>query len=115
MNEPFGHLADEFIERIRASKITATTEVFLVYQCVDQAGNPLPPFRDPITPKTTVRFPGDPEGAKALATTMHIQTIIDNINSLVRSADPDELVMLRGAPQIPMRIVGFELEVQDVE
>jgi hypothetical protein len=110
MNERFGALADEFIARIRAAVIWPATEVVLVCHCVDQADEPVPPFRTALEPRTTVDFPGHKEAARQFAGSVHVKNIIDNINSLVRHA-PSELIMLRDGPSFPVRIRDFSLEI----
>ncbi len=84
--QAFGELADRFIERLRSTKLTGATEVAFLYQCFDQQGNAFPPIRTSIIPRTTVRFSGDQPGATVFAAAMHLDSLIGNINSLVRNA-----------------------------
>jgi hypothetical protein len=112
MTSRFSQLADEFIARVRSTKITPQTDVVLVYHLVDEQRKELPPFRDSITPRTTVRWPGKPEKAPALAEQLHLDTICQNIDSLVRAA-PEGYFLLRGAPQIPVAVRDFDLEIID--
>ncbi len=93
------------------TKLTGTTEVTLIYRCVDEQGGELPPVRDSLVPRTTVRRFGG--AGQAFAAASHLDSIVGNINSSVRHA-PEGLTRLRGAPQVPLRIVGFELEIEDL-
>ncbi len=111
MDDHFAKLADEFIIRVKASSLSPTAEVTLIYKCVDQQGKELAPIRTSLTPTTTVRG-FQQEAGQAFARSVHIDTIIGNINSLVRNP-PKGLVMLRDAPQIPLRVVDFEMEIVD--
>jgi hypothetical protein len=88
------------------------TEVALVYRCVDKEGRDLPPVRTSIVPQTQVA--GFGAAGPAFAATIQRDTILGHIDSLVRHA-PSGLIMLRGAPQIPLRIVGFDLEIKDID
>lgn len=108
----FAALADEFKARVRDANISATTEVTLVYRCVDEAGRELPPVRTSIVPQTKVGGFGPTESE--FAADIHRDTILGNIDSLVRHA-PTGLIMLRDAPKIPLRIVGFDLEIKDID
>jgi hypothetical protein len=109
--QTFGELADRFIERLRSTKLTGGTEVTILYQCVDQRGNAFPPIRTSITPRTTVRFPGDPAEARVFAAAMHLDSLIGNINSLVRHA-PTGYVSFPEHPGVAVQIRGFELEIE---
>ena len=111
-NPEFVSLADTFKARVRAANISGTTEVTLVYRCVDKEGRELPPVRTSIEPQTHVA--GFGAAGPTFAATSHRDTILGNINSLVRHA-PSGLIMLRDAPQIPLRIVGFDLEIKDID
>src|SRR4051812_35671576 len=102
MAKQFAALADLFESRVRATALTGTTEVTLVYRCVDERGREQPPFRVSLVPLTTVRGL-DPGTGKTFATAMHLDSILQNINSSVRHA-PEGFVMLKGAPQTPVRI-----------
>ncbi|HEY7426217.1 MAG TPA: hypothetical protein VH682_18445 [Gemmataceae bacterium] len=108
----FAARADEFEARVRDANISGTTEVTLVYRCVDEQGRDLPPVRISIVPQTKVG--GFGATGPAFAATIHRDTILGNINSLVRHA-PTGLTLLRDAPQIPLRIVGFDLEIKDID
>jgi hypothetical protein len=111
-NPKFAALADEFETRVRGAHLSATTEVTLVYQCVDEEGRDLPPLRVPIVPQTAVS--GFGANGPTFAASVHLEAILGNINSLVRHA-PTGLVNLKDAPQVPLQIVGFELEINDVD
>jgi hypothetical protein len=110
-NPEFASVADEFEARVRAANISGTTEVTLVYRCVNEQGQELPPVRTSLVPTTKVEGLG-PDGP-AFAAAIHRDTILGNIDSLVRHA-PKGLVRLRDAPQIPLRIIGFDLEIKDI-
>jgi hypothetical protein len=112
VNPQFAALADKFEARVRDANMSGTTEVTLVYRCVDEEGRDLPPIRTSIVPETKVS--GFGVTGPAFAAAIHRDTILGNINSLVRHA-PTGLIMLRDAPQIPLRIVGFDLEIKDID
>jgi hypothetical protein len=112
LNPHFASVADEFEARVCATPLSGTTEVTLIYRCVDEEGHDLPPVRTSIVPQTKVGGTGATGPAFAVA--VHRDTILGNIDSLVRHA-PDGLIRLRDAPQIPVRIVGFDLEITDIE
>ncbi|HYT87944.1 MAG TPA: hypothetical protein VEL76_04435 [Gemmataceae bacterium] len=112
VNPQFAALADTFDARVRAANISGTTEVTLVYRCVDKEGRDLPPVRTSIVPQTQVA--GFGTAGPAFAASIHRDTILGNIDSLVRHA-PSGVIMLRDAPRIPLRIVGFDLEIEDVD
>jgi hypothetical protein len=107
-------LADEFIARVQAATLTPTTEVDVVYYCVDERGNDIPPFRMSMVPLTRVSVEGDPAFAAELASTLNIGSIIDNINALVRPATADQFSIPRDAPRVPMRLVRMELDITDL-
>jgi hypothetical protein len=107
----FGELADRLIERVRSTKLTGASEVTILYQCVDQQGNAFPPIRTSITPRTTVRFPGDQGEARVFAAVMHLDSLIGNIDSLVRNA-PTGYVSFPEHPGVALRIRGFELKIE---
>ncbi len=109
--QTFGELADKFIERVRSTKLTGATEITILYQCVDQQGNAFPPIRSSITPRTTVQFPGDQGGARVFAAAMHLDSLIGNIDSLVRNA-PTGYVSFPEHPAIALQIRGFELKIE---
>ncbi len=108
--QTFGELADKFIERLRSTELSGTTEVSIRCHCFDQQGNALPPIRTSITPRTTVRLPGDQAGARMFAAAMHLDSLIGNINSLVRNA-PTEYVSFPEYPGVAVQIRSFELEI----
>jgi hypothetical protein len=112
VNSQFASLADTFEARVRAANVSGTTEVALIYRCVDKGGRDLPPVRTSIIPKTKVA--GFGAAGPAFAANLHRDTILRNIDSLVRHA-PSGLIRLRDAPQIPLRIVGFDLEITDID
>jgi hypothetical protein len=107
----FGEFADRFIERLRRTKLTGGTEVTILYHCVDEQGNPFPPIRTSITPRTTVRFPGHQAEARVFAAAMHLDSLIGNINSLVRNA-PTGSFSFPEHPGVAVQIRGFELEIE---
>jgi hypothetical protein len=109
--QAFGQLADQFIAQLRAATITGATEVGIVYHCVDQGGNPVPPIRESITPRTSVRFPGDRAGAQRFAEGAHLDTLIGNVNSMVRNA-PTGFMSFPAHPGVSLQIQGFELEIE---
>src|SRR5262245_23122681 len=110
MDRWFAALADEFIARVRAANVGSATEVVLIFHCVDQGGQPVPPVRTSLEPTTKVSFPGNRQAAGQFAASMHVGTIIDNVNSIVRHA-PLGLTMLRDGPQVPVIIRDFSLEI----
>ncbi len=113
VNSVFSHRADEFIARIESVPLTASTEVVLVYRCLDERGGQVPPIRESLTPLVSVRVPGVREAlSRFTATAVYRTAIIDNINSLVREA-PNGMTMIHGAPQVPLRIMDFALEISD--
>jgi hypothetical protein len=107
----FGELPDRFIERLRSTKLTGETEVTVLYHCVDEQGNAFPPIRTSITPRTTVRFPGHQAEARVFAAAIHLDSVIGNINSLVRNA-PTGCVSFPENPGVAVQIRGFELEIE---
>ncbi len=114
MRIDFPALADEFIAKVRAATITGSTEVNTVYYCVDADGNDVPPFRMELAPLTTVKAPGNIEWAKKFAAKDHLESIIDNINSLIRPSTPERFFIPRDAPQIPKILKRVELEIVDI-
>jgi hypothetical protein len=112
MNEHFRQLAEDFKNRIRGTTITANTDVILIMKCVDRSGNPVPAVRNSIVPITRVRFPGREIDAIRFAASGHLDAILGNIDSLVAST-PDEFVMIDGGPHVPVRIVDYELEIEE--
>jgi hypothetical protein len=106
----FGEQADRFIEEIRGAAIDPGTEVYIVYECVDQEGNPAPESRLEMAAVTTVTAPGSEEWAREFAATVHRDTIIGNINSAVRHA-PTGFTTFREHPATAVRILGFRLEI----
>jgi hypothetical protein len=108
----FSHIADEFIAKVQAAKLAANTEVNVIYHCVDDLGKPIAPFRESMV--GTVQVKGGPPGfAQNLAAGLHADTIIGNINYLIRPATPERFCVPRHAPKIPMRLVRMELEIID--
>jgi hypothetical protein len=107
----FQKKADEFIAAVKAAKITGSTDVDVVYYCIDDRGNPIPPFRMSLVPNTRVTWPGNPEGAKSMVEKMHIETIIGNINSLIRPGTSQSFSVPRDAPRIPMTLKRLDLEI----
>jgi len=114
MDERFAALADEFVTRVRAANIGPSTEVVLLYELSDVGGNPVPAVRVLLEPTTTVSWPGNPEAARRFAIAVHLDSIIGNINSLVRNASTDP-IMLRGGPSIPVVVRGLSLEINQPE
>lgn len=110
MNTNFAALADEFENRVRAAEIGPATEVTLVTYTVDRNGDPVTPIRSSLAATTTVKM-NDQSMAMAFAGAMHADTILQNINSLVRHA-PTEFVRIADAPtQDMLRIVNFDIEI----
>lgn len=109
----FGQLADQFIAQLRAAAITGATEVSILYHCDDEQGNAVPPIRESITPRTSVRFPGDPAGAQQFADGAHLDTLIGIVNSLVRNA-PTGFVSFPAHPGVAVQIQGFAIEIEQV-
>lgn len=113
MGVDFQNSADAFIEKVRAATVTANTEVNAVYYCLDKEGQPLEPFRLSLVPTTQVKWPGNPSGAKDMAEKMHRDTIIGNINSLIRPSTPERFFVPREMAGIPMTISRLELEIKE--
>lgn len=106
----FGRYADQFIEQLRQTVITGATEISIVYRYQDQHGNAFNSGRTSITPQTSVRFPDDVEGARQFASATHLDSLIGNINSLVRNA-PTGFLSFPDHPGLSLEIVGFELVI----
>jgi len=106
----FGQYADQFIERLRNIEITGATEVSIVYRYMDQHGNALDSSPTSITPRTSVRIPGDVEGARRFASAAHLDSLIGNINSLVRNA-PTGILSFPEYPGVAVQIQSFELKI----
>jgi hypothetical protein len=49
-----------------------------------------------------------------MASAFHLDSIIGNINSLVRTATPERFAVPDDAPKIPMRLIRMELAITDV-
>lgn len=113
MSIDFPAFADECIARVAAATISPATEVNVVYHCVDADGNELPPFRMEVAPLTRVSVPGDPELARRWAAKDHLNTIIGNINSLIRPSTQDCFYVPREAPKTPLILKRVELEIVD--
>ena len=96
VNPQFATVADEFEARLRTTNLSGTTEVTLVYRCVDEEGRDLPPVRASLVPQTKVG--GFGVAGPAFATDSHRDTILGNIESLVRHA-PNGLIRLRDVPR----------------
>jgi Domain of unknown function (DUF4365) len=109
----FQKKADEFIAAVKAAKITWSTDVDVVYYCIDERGDPIPPFRMSLVPNTRVSWPGNPQGAKCMVEKMHIDTVIGNINSLIRPGTPERFSVPEDAPRIPMTLERIELEIAE--
>jgi hypothetical protein len=106
----FAQFADQFIEQLRRDEITGASEVSIVYRYVDQHGNALDSSPTSITPQTSVRFPGDVEGARRFASAAHLDALIGNINSLVRNA-PTGILSFPEYPGVAVQIQSFELKI----
>jgi hypothetical protein len=113
INERFAARADEFEKRVRAAELTPTTEVNLVYYCVDEQGVELPPFRASVVGRTAFGAPEE-EAGRSLAAAIQLQSIIKKIDAKVRRA-PDGSIRMPGASLSAGRIVNFELEISDVK
>lgn len=99
MENRFSLLADEFISRVRGACIGPDTDVVVIYHYVDRDGNDLPVVRHSIVPTTKVCSPGDQDFARQFAATAHLETIIGNINSLVRPLANDPTWLPLALPQ----------------
>jgi hypothetical protein len=111
MSERFSRLADEFVQRVAAAALGPNTEVVLIIHASDQDGRPVGPFRDDITPATTVG--GFEEKNAELAASLHKAAIIDNINAVVRPVDERDLMRWYAGPPFPIRVTNLELEITD--
>src|SRR5947209_6268337 len=111
MTGQFAARAEEFIARVRAAPLDAATEFVLVYHCVDAAGQPLPPVRVHLEPTTKVEWQGDSAFARRFAAMLHRETIVRNIDSLVRDL-PEGPIVLRGSASD--READIEATVGDV-
>jgi hypothetical protein len=107
MKALFAGIADQFDLKIQESNVTSTTEIVLTTICVDQQGNEIKTSCS-IVPLTTIG--GFGAIGKEIAHKSHVGDILGNINSLVRNA-PTDWVMMRDAPQIPLKITGFALSI----
>lgn len=109
MSKRFDERADEFIVRVRAAEIGPSTEVWLIYYCIDQNGNELPPIRSELEPSMKVEWPDDAAAAAQFAESLHVGIICDNINSLVRGLG-DGLTRLHDGPPNPVYVRDVEIE-----
>jgi hypothetical protein len=107
----FAAFANQFIEQLKNTDLNEYADVFIVYLCVDKQGRDVTPYRVSITPTTKVRLPGDQEKAREFAVRTHLDTIIANINSVVRNA-PTEFVTFPEQPELPVQIQSFKLEIE---
>ena len=114
LEQSFGEYADRFIEQLSTTELTGSTEVSILYRCVDRQGREVPPIRESVTPTTRVRFPGDKEWRREFAARAHLDSIIGNINSLVRNA-PTGFVSFPKYTNGPVQIRGFDLEIERPE
>jgi hypothetical protein len=113
MHIDFQKTADEFIERVKTATIGPNTEVAVVYYCHDGYGNPIPPFRMSMVGTTSVTVPGDPGFAKNWAAKIHVDTIIGNINSLVRPSTMQRFSVPREVAHVPMLLERIDLEIKE--
>lgn len=107
----FGLYADQFAERLRQAELSGATEVSIVQIFEDQDGTTYKGDPSSVTPQTSVRFPGDVDGARRFAAAMHLDALIKNIDSLVRSA-PTGFLTFPDRPGRKFRIVRFELKIE---
>ena len=114
LKQSFGEYADRFIEQLSTAELTGSTEVSILYRCVDRQGREVPPMRESVTPTTMVRFPGEQERSREFAARTHLVTIIGNINSLVRNA-PTGFVSFPKYTDGPVQICGFDLDIEQPE
>src|ERR1700687_2447129 len=108
MSEKFTALADEFDQRIDTYVFTQTTNVRLIYVCVDQGGNEV---RHEVDSLATATVGGYGDAGPAAAMKMYKDLLHQNINSLVRGAS-DGWVRLRDVPQFPLQTINFELVIE---
>lgn len=107
----FADLADRFIAQVQESRIGPSSDVALVYHWEDDCGNAYPPQRESIVPKIRIRASGDQDAVREVALEWMTQTVIDNINSLVRHESGEPRPGRPGFP--PARIARIDLEIID--
>jgi predicted nucleic acid-binding protein len=112
---PFHILADDFIAQVRAAEIGPSTEVWLIYHCVDGNGREVAPFRKTLLPFVKVDGPGAVgpmrrEWADKFAASVFVGTICDNIDREVRHA-PEGSIGISGGPAEPVAVRRMTLEI----
>jgi hypothetical protein len=110
MSERYEDRADEFVKRVKATEIGLSTEVWLIYHCVDLYGNELAPIRTALEPSTKVDWPGNSGAAAQFAAYLHVGTICDNIDTIVRHL-PECPVRLHEGPPHPVIVRDVEMEI----
>jgi predicted nucleic acid-binding protein len=111
----FHLLADDFAARVSAANVGPSTEVWLIYHCVDGGGRPVELFRETLVPAVKVdgpgtRGPGRREAAARFASSSLVDTILGNIESLVRHA-PEGIIRIAAGPATPVQIRRMTLEI----
>jgi len=109
-NDHFSRRADEFIAMVRAANLKASTEVNLCYHCVDEYGNPVAVFKIPLTPTITLHGMGNSPAARAFVASEYRNTIVLNINSLVRGT-PNHPIRIDGGPCFPVTVKDYSLDI----
>lgn len=107
----FADLADRFIDQVQAARIGPAADVAIVYHWEDDYGSTYPPQRESIVPKIGIRASGDQDAVREVALEWMTQTVIDNINSLVRHESGEPRPGRPGFP--PARIARIDLEIID--
>ena len=110
MTHRFDARADEFIAMVNSCGIAPATEVMLLLHCTDLSGNPLDPIRMDVAPLTTVKMPSDPGFAREFAMQQHMDAIIGNIISLVRTI-PDTPFQHPDGPPVPVIVRDVSLDI----
>ncbi len=110
LKQTFAEHAETFIQQVRSASITADTEVSLVRLYRDRDGRTFKANPVIISGKPTLTG-FDPERAKQFADAVTLDTVVDNINSLVRGA-PTDFVDCPGHPSNVLQIFGFELLIK---
>ncbi|CAN5333454.1 hypothetical protein BH11PLA2_BH11PLA2_01840 [soil metagenome] len=83
----FWNLADEFVARVKACEFSGSTAVNLIPLFTDEAGTVVAGEPNNIVPRSNMTLPSVPrEVIVDIATRTLEQSVIDNINSIVRCA-----------------------------
>lgn len=108
----FSRLADELIARVRREEFTGSTDVYLTTVFEDEAGNAAGrSARNLISPPVTVTIPGDRPRAVAEAKTAYVETVVENINALVRATQVGWRAF-PGAAGKKVRVADIVLEIE---